>query len=86
MPAGNSNGKITAREVYQLILEQNHRIDEMERRLLAKLETVPVLRAELDGAKRDIDSLRQRDYISGLVGVIVAAIGSTIAAVLGMRR
>ena len=83
----NNSGRVTTQQFYQALLDTNDRIvdsdklqikerEEMEVRIMAKIDCIPVLKERVDTNKDEIKQLRRRsdivDTLEGLFGVAVA--------------
>ena len=80
MTGGTPNNKVSTEKFYEALLKQNDRMDNMERRICGRLDTItdclPKLKNQVDTNKDEIVHLRRRsdivDTLEGLFGVAVA--------------
>ena len=81
------NDRITTREFYDALLDQNERMDDMERRILARIDTI---KACFDKESKDIHAeiADVRVKSNRIDGVISAALilGNSIAIAFGIRQ
>jgi predicted S18 family serine protease len=86
------NGRITWREVYQLIEKQNELRQQMEQRIMRKLESLACVDdvARLEGRTNDLDDemdeLKKNVYTWSGVNSTLALVGSVIAGWFGARQ
>ena len=85
--ADGENGRITTREFYDALLKTNDKMDDMERRILAKIEAIQDRcphENQIHNNKDEIEKLRQKsNWFDGLLAVLTvigAALGITIKA------
>jgi len=81
-----NNGKPTTREFYQALLQQNDRMDQMERRILAKLDVLPALVTKIDANESEIDKLRGRSNAIDLGIGLMTLIGTLLGISLGPKQ
>lgn len=85
-PENNGEGRIRIREVYNLILAQNDARHEMERRITEKLDEVAgcvqAMENQVATNTKEIDKLRSRDWVGG---IIASAVGAAIG-IFGGRQ
>ncbi len=72
----NNGGRVTTRELYNALQDQNKERWDMEQRIMAKVDCLPALKNQVDTNKDEIKQLRRRsdviDTLEGLFGVAVA--------------
>ena len=72
----NNGGRVTTRELYNALQDQNKERRDMEQRIMAKIDCLPALKNQVDTNKDEIKQLRRRsdviDTLEGLFGVAVA--------------
>jgi hypothetical protein len=86
MADGDNNGRITTREFYDALLKTNDKMDDMERRILAKIEAIQDRcphTTQINNNKDEIDKLRQRSNWLDGINAAFAIIAAAIAAALG---
>lgn len=87
----NSGGRVTTKQFYEALLDQNRQRSEMEKRLLEKLQPLEYVCKKVEDNKQniheinnDIKSLERRyNWWSGLNSLLGAAIGAVLAALQG---
>jgi hypothetical protein len=88
--ADNDGGRVTTREFYDALIKQNTVMMETERRIMTRLDAIiaclPKIENQLATNKEEIKQLRNRSNINDVAVAIAAAIGSAIAAILGVRN
>jgi len=80
-----SNGRVTTRELHKVQLEMIEQMSEMERRILAKLEPIPLTFKQASDNKEEIDRLRSRSNTIDGINAFLAILGATIAGIIGTR-
>jgi SMC interacting uncharacterized protein involved in chromosome segregation len=91
-----TNGRVTTREFYEKLerVEQRliTRLDSIDTSVQANCVMLEGIKhdidkheKELDAHQRHIDSLRDSAKQAGVISSIIAIVGSTIAAILGVR-
>lgn len=90
MAGGTPNNRVTTSQFYEALLKQNDRMDNMERRIVDRLDDIsgclPKMENQVATNKAEIDKLRTKSNVNDLVVGSVAAIASAIAAVIGVRQ
>lgn len=85
-----NGGRVTTRELYNALQEQNKERADMERRILTKMDTVceSVSRQDerIKKNDREIEKLRNRSNINDVAVGIGAAIAAAVSAVFGVRH
>jgi len=83
----NNGGRVTTRELYDALQQQNRERAEMERRILGKLDDVcdVVSRHDERIKKNDIEitNLRNRSNILDIALGVATALAATISTVIG---
>ena len=79
----NGEGRVTTREFYKALLEQNERMDVMERRILDKIDCM-VPHEELKRVEGRIDRHEDRLDEGDKANKIIAAIGLVITGLLAI--
>jgi len=76
-----NGGRVTTRDLYEAVIQQNNERAEMERRIIAKMDTVCDLvsrnEERIKHNKEDIESLKTRSNtwdIGNTIGVIIAGV------------
>ena len=86
----NNGGRVTTRELYNALQEQNKERADMERRILTKMDSVcdSVSRQDerIKKNDREIEKLRNRSNINDVAVGIGAAIAAAVSAVFGVRH
>jgi len=86
----NNGGRVTTRELYDALQQQNRERAEMERRILGKLDDVcdVVSRHDERIKKNDaeITNLRSRSNINDVAVGVAAAIAAAVSAVIGANK
>ena len=89
-----SNGRVTTREFYaelqevrkeieQLREKQIDKLENMERRIMAKLDPLPALCNQVETNKKEIDTLRRQSNARDIFNGALAVIASSLAAMFG---
>ena len=79
MPGETPNNRITTKQFYEALLDQNEQRSEMERRIMAELKGVPT---QVDPKKGEIDRRRKRfTIVASIEGIVASA-----AVILGLRN
>ena len=79
MPGETPNNRITTKQFYEALLDQNEQRSEMERRIMAELKGVPT---QVETNKGEIDRLRKRfTIVASIEGIVASA-----AVILGLRN
>jgi len=85
-----NGGRVTTRELYIALQEQNKERADMERRILTKMDTVcdSVSRQDerIKRNSEEVEKLRTRSNINDVAVGIAAAVASAIAAAFGVRH
>jgi len=86
----SNGGRVTTRELYDALQQQNRERAEMERRILGKLDDVcdVVSRHDERIKKNDteITHLRNRSNINDVAVGVAAAIAAAVSAVIGANK
>jgi len=97
MSNGDDTGRVTTKEFYIALLDQNKQREQMERRIITKIDDSfePILQFQIDTEARlaagnikfknmedDIDKLKLWDRGLGMLTII----GSTIAGIFGANK
>ena len=77
------NGRVTTSQFYRLQIDMLNKQDEMERRIMAKLEQLPAVCKQVDNNKDEIEKLRNKSNALDIFNGILAAVFATLAAFLG---
>jgi hypothetical protein len=92
MPGGdpNNGGRVTTRELYNALQEQNKERADMERRILGKMDAVcNLVNRQDERIKRnseEVEKLRTRSNVNDIAVAIAAGVSSAVAAVFGVRN
>ena len=85
MAEGNeANVRVTIRELFAAIHEQDRERAAMELRLMEKLNVLPAMCQQIQDNKEEIDALRKRSNILDGVNFVSVAIAGVLGA-LGIR-
>jgi len=83
----SNGGRVTTRELYNALQEQNKERADMERRILTKMDTVcdSVSRQDerIKRNSEEVEKLRGRSNVNDIAVGIGAAIAAAVSAVLG---
>ncbi len=79
----NNGGRVTQRDLYELMLEQNKERIEMERRIMSVLSGIPI---RVERNEDEIEKLRGRSDVIDIALAVTTAIGAFISAVIGTRQ
>ena len=81
------NDRVTTREFYDALLDQNDRMDETERRILKELGAIRAcFNKETKELHKEISEVRVKsNKIDGVIGAIVI-VGNAVAIALGIRQ
>jgi len=98
MPKNNENGgRVSTQQFYKALLKQNDRMDNMERRILERVDRgiemqrdyqqqtdarLAAATVHLEEVDKDIDGLKKWDRGIGLLSVV----GSVIASIIGLDQ
>lgn len=86
----SNEGRVTTRELYNALQEQNKERADMERRILTKMDNVcdSVSRQDerIKKNDREIEKLRNRSNLNDVAVGIGAAIAAAISAAFGVRH
>ena len=89
-PGGEQNNRVSTRDLFEAIQQQNKERHEMERRLAMKIDEIGVSVGRQDERIKhnteEIEKLRERSTITDVAIAIGAAIGTAISAILGTRH
>jgi len=80
------NGKVSTREFYDALLKQNEQMQTMERRILDRLEGLPVVAKQVEINKEEIDNLRGKSNLIDLGITVLTIFGSILGISLGPRQ
>ena len=83
MPGETPNNRITTKQFYEALLDQNKQRSEMERRIMKELKGVPT---QVATNKGEIDRLRLNSNVKDVAIAVGAAIGTAVAAVIGSKQ
>ena len=87
MPGGDEiNGRVTQRDLYKAILEQNKERAEMERRIMEELKCIQSLPTRVSRNEEEIERLRARSDVIDIALAVATAIGAFISSVIGTRN
>lgn len=95
MPGGaieeNGNGgRVTIRELYNLILEQNQQRHDMERRIMDAIGELHACSQAMDtritNNTKEIDTLRDEANRNNIIASTIAAIAGAVAGIIGGRQ
>ena len=79
----DSNNRITTQQFYEALLAQNEQMQEMERRILGKLENLPAIAKQVENNQDAIKVLHGRSNIYDILLGVGVVIGSAIGSLLG---
>jgi len=82
----DNNGRVTTREFYDALIKQNERMEDMERRILKKIDDLPTkcpYASEIETNKAEIGTLRKRVNIIGGVNGTLAAAAAFVGSIFG---
>jgi len=82
----DSNNRITTQQFYEALLAQNEQMQEMERRILGKLENLPSIAKQVENNQDAIKVLHGRSNIYDILLGVGVVIGSAIGSLLGPRQ
>ena len=82
---GETNGRVTTREFYDVQLKTQEQITDMERRVLDKLEPLSSIVIQVETNKEEIDKLRDKSNIADVVSTFLSAIFAVVAGWVGTR-
>ncbi len=89
MSANDNGGRVTTREFYNALLDQKKETAEMERRIMDGIDDIKQTQAvgatRLEGQDTKIEINRRNIIRVGSINATLMAIGSYIAAKLGME-
>lgn len=77
------NGRVTTSQFYRLQIEMIQKQDEMERRIMGKLEDLPAVCRQVETNKEEIEKLRSKSNLFDVINGFIAVIAATLAAILG---
>ncbi len=84
--SGGNGGKVSMRQFYEALLDQNRRMEEMERRILSELAILPALQTKIEHSEDEINRLRARSDGIDIIIAAISALGSLISGILGTRH
>lgn len=85
------NNRVTTAQFYEKLLQNNERMDQMERRILDKLSQLPDLSNQVNNNTKEIDALRtkelnaimKRSNIIDGINALLALLAAATAAAIG---
>lgn len=85
------NNRVTTAQFYEKLLQNNERMDQMERRILDKLSQLPDLSNQVNNNTKEIDALRtkelnaimKRSNIIDGINALLALLAAAVAAAIG---
>ena len=87
-----SNGRITTQQFYEALLNVKDEMSEMERRILAKIDGIPIhsnqitdICKHIDGLEDDIDDIQKKGRVWDGINSVAVIIGTLIGARLGPK-
>ena len=93
MPEDEVNSRISKREFYIALLKQNERMDDMERRILGRIDEIsktPVMvahnAASIAELRDDIDNLKSVSTWWSGANTALAIIGGIIGSIFGTKQ
>ncbi len=93
MPGGSgpeNGGRVTTRELYNALQQQNKERADMERRIVGKIDDIcdAVSRHDerIKRNSQEVDKLRNRSNVNDIAVGIGAAIAAAVSAVFGVRH
>ena len=90
MAGGTPNNKVSTEKFYEALLKQNDRMDDMERRIVGRLDTItdclPALENQVETNKDEIVNLRNNSNTKDWGLLLTSVVGNVIAAVIGSRQ
>ena len=82
----NDSGRVTTREFYNALLNQNDRMDTMERRILTRIDGVTegfATKKDVEDLEEDVADLKKRNKIIDVALSIGIIFSTTIGAIFG---
>ena len=77
------NGRVTTSQFYRLQIEMINKQDEMERRIMGKLEQLPAVCKQVETNKEEIEKLRSKSNLFDIINGFIAILAGTLAAIFG---
>ena len=86
MPNASNGGKVTTREFYNALLDQNKERANMERRLGIKIDGITLAISGIDSMDKRIDENSSEIKKVRNLNTGIALLASTIAGILGVNK
>ena len=87
-----SNGRVTTQQFYEALLEIKDDISDMEKRISAKIDCIPVhsnqivdICKHIDGLEDDIDDIQKKGRVWDGINSVAVIVGTLIGARLGPK-
>jgi hypothetical protein len=75
-----NGGRVTTREFYDMQLKTNERMDNMERRIIARLDVIAGCVPQIETNKEEIDTLRKKSDVWNSLNSLGVMVGTTFSA------